>query len=227
MPFRRSKAPPPADAVRLVRAEGRLLDGRVALVTGGSGLVGAAICEQCASEGARVIVGYHRREREARALAESIVGRGGQAIALGADVRRMPDVHAMVSAAVAAFGPVDVLVNNASAMPVEMGMKGFLDHDWDEFQTYFETVVRGAFNCVRAVLPSMLERKRGRIVNIGTTAVHELCGHLNPYVTAKMALTGMGRSLAEEFGPSGITVNEVLPSGVWPSERDPEGTEFR
>ena len=69
------------------------------------------------------------------------------------------------------------------------------------------------------------ERRRGRIINIGTTAVDEFCAHLNPYVTAKMALTGMGRSLADEFGKYGITVNEVVPGGVWPKERNPSGAE--
>ena len=110
-------------------------------------------------------------------------------------------------------------------MPVAMGMRPFLEHPWSDFQTYFQTVIGGGHNCARAVLPSMIERRWGRIINIGTTAVSEMCGHLNPYVTAKMGLTGMGRSLAEEFGPHGITVNEAVPSGVWPHERDPEGTE--
>jgi 3-oxoacyl-[acyl-carrier protein] reductase len=148
-------------------------------------------------------------------------------MALGADVRVAAEVDEMVATTAREFGPVDVLVNNASAMPVEMGMRSFLEHSWEDFQTYFETVVGGAFNCARAVLPSMVARGRGRIVNIGTTSVHEMCGHLNPYVTAKMGLTGMGRSLAEEFGPSGITVNDVVPGGVWPYERDPDGTEFK
>jgi NAD(P)-dependent dehydrogenase (short-subunit alcohol dehydrogenase family) len=88
-------------------------------------------------------------------------------------------------------------------------------------------VVKGTFHCAQAVLPSMVERRRGRIVNMGTTAVHELNGHLNPSVTAKAGLTGLTRSLADEFGRFGITVNEVVPSGVWPYEREPAGDEGR
>lgn len=128
MKLRRRVEPP--DARPLVRADGRLLEGRVALVTGSSGLVGAAICEQAASGGARVVIGYHRRERETRALAERLSSSGAQAIALGADVRDQAEVGALVAAVVERFGRVDVLVNNASAMPAEVGMKGFLEHVW-------------------------------------------------------------------------------------------------
>lgn len=223
--MRLTRRPPPPDARPLVRSEGRLLDGRVAIVTGGAGLAGSAICEQFASEGARVVVGCHRREAEAVALAERLTARGGQAIAVRADVRDAEEVRALVAKAVEQFGPVDVLVNNASAMPAEVGMKSFLEHAWADYQEYVDTVIKGAFHCSRAVLPSMVERRRGRIVNIGTTAVHEMNGHLNPYVTAKAGLMGMTRSLAAEFGRFGITVNEVVPSAIWGYERDPQGDE--
>ena len=190
------------------------LAGRVAIVTGGAGPIGSAVCEAMAAEGAGVVVAHFRREAEAARLAERIRGAGGRAIAVRADVRERAEVERLAAAARDALGPVDILVNNASTLPGEVPMAGFLDHTWDDYQRYIDTVLKGAMHCCQAVLPGMVERRRGRIVNVGSTALNEVNAHLNPYVTAKGGLLGMTRSLAEEFGPYGITVNQVAPSRV-------------
>lgn len=202
------------------------LAGRAVIVTGGAGPVGSAVCEAMAAEGAGVVVAHFRREVEAAGLAARIGASGGRAVAVRADIRDRADVDRLAAAARNAFGPVDILVNNASTLPGEVPMKGFLDHTWDDYQQYIDTVLKGAMHCCQAVLPGMVERRWGRIVNVGSTALNELNAHLNPYVTAKGGLLGMTRSLAEEFGPCGITVNQVVPSRVRTSEdraREAEG----
>jgi NAD(P)-dependent dehydrogenase (short-subunit alcohol dehydrogenase family) len=121
-------------------------------------------------------------------------------------------------------------VNNASTVPTEVGMRGFLEHAWPDYQAYLDTVVKGAVNCCQAVLPGMVRRGRGRVINIGTTALNEINAHLNPYVTAKGALLGLTRSLAEEFGRHHVTVNLVAPGWVWSADREPgpgDGRVFR
>jgi NAD(P)-dependent dehydrogenase (short-subunit alcohol dehydrogenase family) len=196
------------------RAGAGALAGRVAVVTGGAGPLGSAVCEAMAAEGAGVVVAHLRREAEATRLAARIRESGGRAVAVRADLRARAEVEALAAAARDALGPVDILVNNASTLPGEVPMKGFLDHTWDEYQQYIDTVLKGAVHCCQAVLPGMVERRWGRIISVGSTALNELNAHLNPYVTAKGGLLGMTRSLAEEFGPHGITVNQVVPSRV-------------
>jgi 3-oxoacyl-[acyl-carrier protein] reductase len=207
-----------------------LLDGRVALVTGGSGILGSAICGALASEGARVAVAYFRRADQAAAIVARIERAGGTAFAWRADVRDRAEVDALVRAVGERYGDVEILVNNAATVPPEIGMKSFLAHTWEDYQAYLDTVVKGAVHCCQAVLPGMVRRGRGRIITIGTTALHEINAHLNPYVTAKGALVGLTRSLAEEFGRHHITVNGVAPGWVWSGEREPgpqDGRIFR
>lgn len=208
----------------------QLAAGRVALVTGGAGLLGSAICRALAREGAAVAVAFHRSEEKARALVTELETAGARAGAWRADITVESDVRALVAAATAALGPVDVLVNNAAPSPPDVGMRGFLEHGWADYQTYLDTILKGAVHCAQAVLPSMIDRRFGRIVNIGTTSLDRVNAHLNPYVAAKGSLLGFTRSLAEEFGPHGITVNQVVPGWMWSQDRDPregEGQPFR
>ena len=208
----------------------RQLDGRVALVTGGSGILGSAIAEALAAEGARVAVAYFRRAETAAAVVSRIEHAGGAAFAWRVDVRERADVDAVVRAAGKRYGDIEILVNNAATVPTEIGMRGFLEHAWPDYQAYLDTVVKGAVNCCQAALPGMVRKGRGRVINIGTTALNEINAHLNPYVTAKGALLGLTRSLAEEFGRHHVTVNLVSPGWVWSAAREPgpdDGRVFR
>lgn len=203
----------------------RLVEGKVAVVTGGGGTVGSAISRVLAAEGARVAVVYRRNETAARAVVGAIRKAGGEAEAWQADIRDEAAVRDAVRAIEERYGSADVLVNNASASPVQVGMRGFLDHRWSDYETYLDTVVKGAVHCTRAVLPAMIRRQSGRIINIGTTALDRVNAHLNPYVTAKGGLLGFTHSLAEEFGRYGITVNQVVPGWMWTADRAPRDGE--
>ena len=223
-------APEPMPAQPAPAPHGRQLDGRVALVTGGSGILGSAISEALAAEGARVAVAYFRRAEQAAAVVARIERAGGAAFACKVDVREKTEVDALVRAVGERYGDVEILVNNASTVPTEVGMRSFLEHPWPDYQAYLDTVVKGAVNCCQAVLPAMVRRGRGRVINIGTTALNEINAHLNPYVTAKGALLGLTRSLAEEFGRHHVTVNLVAPGWVWSAAREPgpdDGRVFR
>jgi 3-oxoacyl-[acyl-carrier protein] reductase len=173
-------------------------------------------------------VNYCTNEKGANEVVAAIQSTQGDALAIRADIRDPEQVRQMFDAIRARYGGVDILVNNASAAPVRVGMKGFLEHTWNDYQTYIDTVLKGAYHCCRFALPGMIKRKAGRVINIGTASLNEINAHLNPYVTAKGGLLGMTRSLAEEFGKYNITVNGIAPGWVWSNEnRPPKGDEGR
>jgi 3-oxoacyl-[acyl-carrier protein] reductase len=186
------------------------LSERAALVTGGSRGIGAAIARSLAQSGARVIINYLKNERAAAELQAQIENAGGDAIAIQADVTDRDSIERLVDQARNHFGkPVDVLINNASgATPAQP----FVETDWATIQTHFDTQIRGAFNCIQAVLPAMLEAQSGRIVNIGSIyAWNSPPANLTGYVVAKAALKAFTKSLAVELGPKGVRVNLVSP----------------
>ena len=220
----RSKRAAPAHAPRADRGA-KLAEGRVAIVTGGAGTVGSAICRALALEGAAVAVAFHRSEEKAHALVEDLRRAGARAGAWRADIRSEQEVAALVSGVREMLGPADVLVNNAAPSQQGLGAHGFLHQPWEQYQAFVDTVLKGAVLCTKAVLPSMIERRFGRIINIGTTAVDTVSARINPYVTAKAGLVGFTRSLAEEFGAHGITVNQVVPGCLWNEDRAPVGNE--
>lgn len=196
----------------------RLVDGRVALVTGGAGRVGSAICRTLAREGATVAIGYRSDADRARALVAELTALGARAEAWQVDVRDEAQVRQFVTAAHAAFGAVDILVNNAAPAS---DPKPFVDRDWSDYETQISVIVQGAVLCTRAVVPAMASRGAGRVINIGTTATHRVRAQQTAYVAAKAALTGVTQSLAEELGPLGITVNQVVPGLMWTEPLDP------
>lgn len=199
----------------------RLLEGRVALVTGGSRGIGAASCVRLAEHGAAVVVNYKSSHRAAEEVVSRIRELGGRALAVQADVSREEPVRAMVERAEGELGPVEVLVNNA--WPGFQG--GDVDElPWETYQLYFEQMVQGAYHAIRAVLPGMKARRWGRIINFGTTSMYEVCDHHTAYITSKGALVALTRGLARDLGPYGICVNMVTPSLVYTRpEPQPEG----
>jgi len=184
------------------------LMGKVAIVTGAGGGIGAAICERLGLEGAKVIVSdidFHKAEIEAK----SLTARGVSAIAVTADVVDASSVAALVSKAIETFGRIDILVNNAGFQR-DKRIVNMSEDDWD---AVVDVILKGAFLCSKAVLPVMVQNKWGRIINMSSRAHLGNPGQAN-YSAAKAGLLGFTRALALENGKHGVTVNSVAPGIV-------------
>ena len=184
------------------------LKGRIALVTGGSRGIGAAIATALAEAGAAVAVNYRERATEADAVVAAIKAKGGRAIAVGADVSQAKAVAAMIDHAASALGVIDILVNNAGIAIV----RGIDDLSESEFDATIAVNLKSVFLCTRAVLPAMRARKWGRIVNISSGAARG-AGAIGPHYNAsKAGMEGLTRGYAARLVKEGITVNAVAPS---------------
>jgi 3-oxoacyl-[acyl-carrier protein] reductase len=185
------------------------LSNKVALVTGGSRGIGAAIAQRLAAEGATVAITYASSPDKANAVVESIVAGGGQAIAIQADSANAAAVRSAVDETVRTFGRIDVLVNNAGIA----GFSTFEDQKIEEFDRMVDVNVKAVFVAAQAASRHMGEG--GRIVNIGSV-VGERVGlsGISVYSMTKAAVAGLTRGLARDLGPRGITVNTVQPGPI-------------
>jgi 3-oxoacyl-[acyl-carrier protein] reductase len=181
---------------------------RVALVTGASRGIGAATARLLAREGAAVGVNWHQSEAPANAVVESIRAAGGRAVAVRGDARDPAQCRAMVEATAKAFGPVDTLVANAA---IGFPVKPFVDFEWEAFEAKLTGELAAAFHGCKAVVPSMIERKRGCIVLVSSGLSRRPGAGFVAHCTAKSGLDAFGRSLAFELGAHGIRVNVVAP----------------
>jgi 3-oxoacyl-[acyl-carrier protein] reductase len=198
------------DAVAL--GSGRLA-GRVALVTGASWGIGAAVARAFAAEGASVVVSSYpdaEMERLADGVVRSIADAGGRAVRVSADVSSATDIASLMESAREAFGDVDVLVNNA-AYSNRLPWNEIPAEQWDHTQA---VNVRGAFLCAQACYEGMLRKGRGSIICVTSVTVELGMAGLLDYVTSKAALIGLTRALAREIGPQGIRVNAVMPGAI-------------
>jgi 3-oxoacyl-[acyl-carrier protein] reductase len=184
------------------------LSAHVALVTGASRGIGAAIALALAELGAAVAINYRERADDAQAVVARIKAGGGRAMAVVADVSQAAAVTAMVEQITSSFGPVDILVNNAGiAIP-----RGVDDLSESDFDRTILVNLKSAFLCTQAVLPSMRARKWGRIVNISSGAARG-AGAIGPHYNAsKAGMEGLTRGYAARLVKEGITVNAVAPS---------------
>ncbi|MCI9625289.1 MAG: 3-oxoacyl-ACP reductase FabG [Clostridia bacterium] len=183
---------------------------RTALVTGASRGIGRAAAELLAQNGFNVVVHYYQNKAAAEETVQSLKARGYAAMAVGADLRSAAEVVEMVKAGEAYFGKIDVLVNNAGIA----AQKLFTDMTVQEWDEMFAIHVRGNFLCSRAVLPAMIARGHGKIVNISSIwgTVGASCEvH---YSAAKAAVIGITKALAKEVAPSGVCVNCVAPGVI-------------
>lgn len=182
---------------------------RVAVVTGGAGGIGAAICRRLAAEGNQIVVNYMGRRENAEALAAQISEGETRALAVQADISTEAGVERLMDAAVRAFGGVGILVNNASP---RINPKPLSASEWSDFQQHMDVQVKGAYLLTKACAAQMAERKWGRIVNVTSQAIDGApTAGWTAYAAAKAALAMMSRYLAAELGPQGVTVNCVSP----------------
>ncbi|MDV3348994.1 3-oxoacyl-ACP reductase [Leptothoe sp. LEGE 181152] len=189
-----------------------LLKNKVAIVTGASRGVGASIAQVLAHEGAAVCVNYLKSVDQASQVVDSIIGQGGRAFAHQADVTVSSEVEAMVTQVIKTYGRVDVVVNNA--LPTykfdpTAPYTSIETVQWDNFSQQIEGTVKGVFNVVRAVVPSMKAQHFGKVINISTNLVYNPVVTYYDYTTAKAGLVGLTRNLAAELGQYGIRVNLI------------------
>jgi NAD(P)-dependent dehydrogenase (short-subunit alcohol dehydrogenase family) len=195
---------------------------RVTIVTGGGSGLGRVLAHRFAAEGAAVVVADVAEER-AGEVADEISDAGGRSLAQTTDVTDASDVKAMVEKTREAFGPVDVLVNNA-AKATDADFLGLGEVIWDEDVT---VTLKGPFLCSQTVLVGMMERGSGVILNISSVNALGYYGN-EAYSAAKAGLLNLTRSLAVRYGPSGIRVNAIAPGSLrtpaWEQriEKDPD-----
>jgi 3-oxoacyl-[acyl-carrier protein] reductase len=187
-----------------------ILDGKSALVTGGSRGIGRAIAEKLSALGASVVVNYHANEAAAQAVVASIEAAGGRATACRADVSKADEVDALVELAVATYGRVDILVNNAGITRDTL----LLRMDETAWDAVLDLNLKGTYLSTRAVLRGKVRQRSGRIVNV--SSVSGIIG--NPgqsnYAASKAGMLGFTRSVAREVASRGIAVNAVAPGFI-------------
>lgn len=184
------------------------LTGKIVLVTGASRGIGAATAIKLAQHGATVAVNFNNSEEKAKEVVNSIEKSGSKAIAVKANIFDKAESEQMVSQVEHQLGKIDVLVLNAGA---NFKMASFLEQSWEDFENKILREVKGSFWTIKAVLPSMIERKSGSIIIVSSGLSRKPGFGFSTHTTAKSALDGFAKALALEFGPMGIRVNVIAP----------------
>ena len=184
------------------------LKGKIAMVTGASRGIGAATAIKLAENGATIAVNYNNSEDKAKSVVEEIVKNNGKAIAVKANVFDKLESEQMVSEVGKQLGNIDVLVINAGA---NFKVAPFMEQSWDDFEKKITNELKGSFWTIKAVLPSMIERKSGSIIIVSSGSSRRPSNGFSTHTTAKSALDGFVKSLAFELGPIGIRVNVIAP----------------
>lgn len=185
------------------------LQGKVAIVTGGSRGIGAAIAQKLSENGAKVAITYSNSAARADETVQGIIATGGEAIALKADSADAEAVRSVVQETVKRFGQLDILVNNAG---IFLGGNA-KDFDITSFDRMLDVNVKGPFVAIQESLKHLV--KGGRIINIGSVmSTYSSLPEASVYVLTKAAIEGLTRGLTKELGPLGITVNTIQPGPI-------------
>jgi NAD(P)-dependent dehydrogenase (short-subunit alcohol dehydrogenase family) len=183
------------------------LTNQTAIITGGGRGIGKAIALALAREGVKVLV-CGRHEDTLKQTAAEIQTLGRRALAIVTDVSQEKEVETLVQSAISEFGCVNILVNNAGIAGPTAPITNVSRNDWDET---IAVNLTSAFLCSRAVLPGMIERRSGKIVNISSVAGRMAYALRGPYAVSKWGMIGLTKTLAQEVGPHNIQVNAILP----------------
>ena len=183
---------------------------KVAVVTGSSRGIGAGIAQLLAAQGAKVVVNHRNSSDGAEAVVAAIKDKGGEAVAIQADVSNGSQAEALIKSTIDTFGQIDILVNNAGTTRDKLIMK-MKDEDWD---VVLSSNLSSVYNCSKAVVRPMMKKRSGRIINI--TSVVGLTGQAGQtnYAASKAGIIGFTKSLAKEVGSRNITVNAIAPGFI-------------
>ena len=183
---------------------------QVALVTGASRGIGAVIAQRLAKEGARVAINYQASKEAALQVVRGIVDAGGEAVVLPGDVSKEKDAETLVKSVIEQWGRIDILVNNAGITRDRLLLRMTVE-DWDRV---LEVNLRGAFLCTKYVMPHLIRRRQGRVVNISSVVgIGGNPGQAN-YAASKAGLIGFTKSVAREVASRNITVNALAPGFI-------------
>ena len=186
------------------------LEGQVAIVTGASRGIGRAVAKELADYGASVVVNYNQSPDEAASLVDEITGGGSKAIAVQANVGEPAEVNSLIEKTIEEFEKIDILVNNAGVNR-DRTIRRMSPEEWQEV---INTDLNSAFYCTNAVIPHMIERSYGRIINMSSIIGQMGNVGQSNYAAAKAGLVAFTKSAAQEFARYNITVNAMCPGFV-------------
>jgi 3-oxoacyl-[acyl-carrier protein] reductase len=186
------------------------LQGKIALITGGSRGIGSATALRLAEEGCKVAINYHSSKSSAQGVVETIREAGGEAVAYQANVANREEVERMVQQVIEQWGSMDILVNNSGVF-VDRFVEEMTDEEW---QSMISINLSSVFYTCRAVIPVFKQRRFGKIINLSSQAALTGSAQHAHYAAAKAGVLGFSYSLAKELGPYGITVNVVSPGRI-------------
>ncbi|MGK3722408.1 SDR family oxidoreductase [Priestia megaterium] len=186
----------------------KLLEGKVAIITGASRGIGRKVAEQLADLGAKVTINYSSSPDKAEEIVKEIQDKGGEAIAIQADISQISDIERLFSETISAFGKVDILINNAGIM-INKPLTEVTEADYNK---QFSVNVKGTFFACQQAMKYMEEE--GHIVNISTSVNGQMFPTYSVYSGTKGAVEQFTRQLAKEFGTKKITINAVAPGPI-------------
>lgn len=187
-----------------------MLDGKVVLISGVGPALGTTLARRCARDGADLVLAARTAER-LDDVAKEITDSGRRAVAVSTDITDDEQVQNLVEASLAAYGRVDVLINNAFRVP---SMRPLADTTFEHIRDAIELTVLGALRLIQGLTPALAEAK-GSVVNVNSMVIRHSQAKYGAYKMAKSALLAMSQSLATELGDQGIRVNSVAPGYIW------------
>lgn len=183
---------------------------KVAVVTGGAAGIGAAICRFLARDGADIAI-WDRNTDAAQSVADEVKALGRRVVICQVDVSSGSQIEAAVKTVREQLGPIGILVNNAAISPE----KDFVDITLEDWDRVFDINMKGLFMCTQAIIGDMIDARWGRIINISSSSAQSGAKRMVHYAATKGGVIAFTKSLAQEVGPLGITVNNVPPSFVY------------